>query len=76
MVKSRLLRTGIHSLNEQTPMIAVIHSRSHETQVYADLGQPLRTFDSTLSLQPIPANMLSVQELPHAICTANADIIG
>ena len=57
------------------PMIAVIHSRSQEAQVYADFCQPLRAFDSTLSLQPIPANMLSAPELAHAIRTANADII-
>jgi hypothetical protein len=37
--------------------IAVIHSRLQEAQVCADFCQPLRAFDSTLSFQPIPANM-------------------
>ena len=44
-------------------------------QVYADFCQPLRAFDSTLTLQSIPANMLSVPELTHAIRAANADIV-
>ena len=57
------------------PTIAVIHSRSQEAQVYADFCQPLRALDSTLSLQPMPANMLSVPELTHAIRAANADIL-
>jgi hypothetical protein len=57
------------------PTITVIHSRSQEAQVYADFCQPLRAFDSTLSFQPIPANMLSLRELTRAIRTANADII-
>jgi exonuclease VII large subunit len=58
-----------------TPTIAVIHSRSQEAQVYADFCQPLRAFDSTVSLQPIPTNMLSGLEVTHAIRAANADII-
>jgi hypothetical protein len=49
------------------PTIAVIHSRSQEAQLYAHFCQPLRAFDSTLSLQPIAANILSVPELTHAI---------
>jgi hypothetical protein len=57
------------------PSIAVIHSRSQEAQAYADSCQPLRPFESTLSLQPIPANMLLVREFMHAIRTANAHII-
>jgi len=68
-----LLRIAIHSLNEAN--ITVIHSRSQEAQVYADFCQPLRAFDSTLSFQPIPANVLSLPELTRAIRTANADII-
>lgn len=55
--------------------IAVIYSRSQETQVYADFSQPLRALDSTVSMQPIPANILSVPELMHAVHTANTDII-
>jgi exonuclease VII large subunit len=57
------------------PTITLIHARSQEAQVYADFCQPLRAFDSTVSLQPIPANTPSVPELMHAIRTANVDII-
>ena len=55
---------------QRKPIIAVIHSRSQEAQVYADFCQPLRAFDSTISLQPIPANMPSAPELTYAIHVA------
>jgi len=57
------------------PTITVIHSCSQKAPVYVDFCQPLRAFDSTVSLQPIPANTPSAPELMHAIRTANADIV-